>query len=76
MKRKTLMDFWSINNAKIARSGRFNAGGGSPSVTSRNATAVSHKHRHAPHTLHIDPRTDIMGPPRSKNWNLGLIDPS
>ena len=28
----------------------------------RNVTAVSHKHRHAPHTRHIDLRTDIMGP--------------
>ena len=44
-------------------------------MTSRNATAVSHKHRHAPHTHHIDPRTDNMGPPRSKSWHLGLIDP-
>ena len=59
----------------MTRSSGLDAGGGSPSVTSRNATAVSHKHRHAPHTLHIDSRTDIMGPRLTHFWNIGLIDP-
>ena len=42
-------------------------------MKSRNATVVSHKHRHALHTLHIDPRTDIMGPLDCKTGIAALL---
>ena len=54
----------------------LDAGDGSLSVTSPNTTAVSHKHRHAPHTRHIDPKTDVMGPRLAHFWNRSLIDQS
>ena len=53
----------------------FNARGDSSSMISQNATLVSLQHKHAPHLRHIDPRTDIYGPPINAFLKLRLYQP-